>query len=373
MTKDYYDILGVDKNATKEEIQRTYKKLAKKYHPDLNKSPDATEKFKEINEAASVLTDDKKRAQYDQFGQAGAQGFGAGAEGFDFSNFSGFGGFEDLFDNVFSAFGGGFGGRRGSRRGRDLQYPVTITLEEAAQGLQKTIVLPRMGRCASCEGTGAKDGKRRTCNKCNGKGQVQHDRQTPFGVFRTSALCVSCRGVGEVPEHVCATCSGAGRKKVQDKLTITIPAGVQNDMQLKLEQEGEAGEQGAPTGDLFVLISVRPHDIFERSGDDLYSEVEVPFATTVLGGQLQVQTLQETVTMKIPAGTQDRTRFRLAGHGMPRLQSRGKGNLHLTISIQVPKKLSKKQKLLLQQFADETPGNDGVLSGLRKKLRGKRK
>jgi molecular chaperone DnaJ len=355
MTKDYYKILGVKKEATKEEIKKAYKKLAKKYHPDLNKDPEAAEKFKEVNEAAAVLADPQKRQQYDQFGTAD---FGQGAGGFDFRNFASQGfDFDSIFENLFSGFGfGGFGGRRQrSRRGRDLLFDLTITLEEAAKGTKKKIEIDKLVECEKCKGTGAEKGsKMKTCEQCNGTGVSRQTRRTPFGVFQTQTACRQCQGRGEYIEDPCPECQGQGRHEKEVEIEVKVPAGVAEGTQLRVKGEGEAGFQGSAAGDLYLRIHVKPHKIFERQGRELYIKAPLPFTTACLGGELEVPTLDGKTKIKIPAGTQSGVIFRIKDKGMPDLHGYGKGGLNVEVYIDVPKKLTKKQKEALKSFDKDT-------------------
>ena len=353
MTKDYYKILGVKKEATKEEIKKAYKKLAKKYHPDLNKDPDAAEKFKEINEAAAVLGDPQKKQQYDQFGTADF-GQGQGFGGFDFSDFASKGfDFENIFENLFSGMGfGGFGGRRQrSKRGRDLLFDMTITLEEAAKGVKKKIDIDKLVECEACKGTGAEKGsKMKTCEQCNGTGVSRQTRRTPFGVFQTQTTCRQCQGRGEYIEEPCAECQGQGRYEKEVEVEVKIPAGVDTGTQVRLKGEGEAGFQGSTAGDLYIRIRVKPHKVFERQGKELYLKAPLPYATACLGGNLEVPTLDGKTKIKIPAATQSGVIFRIKDKGMPDLHGYGTGGLNVEVYIDVPKKLNKKQKELLKDF-----------------------
>ncbi|MBN1645104.1 molecular chaperone DnaJ [Candidatus Woesearchaeota archaeon] len=355
LTKDYYDILGVSKDASKEEIKKAYKRLAKKYHPDLNKSSNAAEKFKEISEAAAVLGDDQKRQQYDQFGSAD---FGPG--GFDFRKAGGFD-FGSIFDEIFAGFSGHgfdiFGGnrRRGPRRGRDVLYDVSITLEEAAFGTKKEIEIDSYVECNKCNGTGA---KRKSdiinCPECNGTGTVRHARRTPFGMFATQSTCRKCQGTGEFIENPCPECDGEGRIEKEISFEIKIPSGVDTGTRLRVEGKGEAGEKGASNGDLYVNIHVKKHKYFERKGNDVYVHVPIPFATAALGGEAEVPTIKGKATIKIPSGTQGGKVFRLREKGIPDLHGYGKGDENIIVQIDVPKKLSKKQKELLKEFSGST-------------------
>ena len=353
LSKDYYKILGVKKDASKEEIKKAYKKLAKKYHPDLNKDPDAAEKFKEVNEAAAVLGDPQKRQQYDQYGTADF-GQGQGFGGFDFSDFASKGfDFENIFENLFSGMGfGGFGGRRQrSNRGRDLVFDMSITLEEAAKGVKKKIDIDKQVECEACKGTGAEKGsKMKTCEQCNGTGVSRQTRRTPFGVFQTQTTCRQCQGRGEYIEEPCPECQGQGRYEKEVQVEVKIPAGVDTGTQVRLKGEGEAGFQGSTPGDLYIRIRVKPHKIFERQGKELYLKAPLPFATACLGGELEVPTLDGKTKIKIPAGTQSGVIFRIKDKGIPDLHGYGKGGLNVEVYIDVPKKLNKKQKELLKEF-----------------------
>jgi len=372
MSKDYYKVLGVDKNATKEEIKKAYKKLAKKYHPDLNKDkPDAADKFKEINEAASVLADDEKRSQYDQFGTT-AEGFGGGAGG---------AGFEDVmsnifnqgfdFDSIFESFFGGsiFGGRgrrrRGPRPGDDLRYDMEITLEEAALGTKKTIKVPHSVKCPECKGTGAEsEDDVVECPDCSGSGMVRMTQRTPFGLFQTQSSCPKCRGQGTYIKAKCSECNGRGKISKTSEIELTIPAGAETGTNLRITGAGEAGDNGAEPGDLYVIIHVQDHKIFERDGNDIYIKVPVAFTTAALGGSIEVPTIKkEKASLKIPPGTQTGTVFRMKGKGIHSLHGYGTGSQLVEIEVAIPKKLSKKQKDLLKDF-DKTLNNKGFLKGL---------
>ncbi|MBD3361723.1 molecular chaperone DnaJ [Candidatus Woesearchaeota archaeon] len=353
MTKDYYEILGVSKDASSEDIKKAYKKLAKKYHPDLNKDSGAADKFKEISEAAAVLGDPQKRQQYDQFGKAD---FGQG--GFDFRNFSGSGfDFGSIFEEIFAGFGGQgfdiFGGRRkaGPKRGRDILYDVEIDLEEAATGAKKQVEIDSFIECKKCRGSGAKKKSDiSTCPECNGSGIVRHARRTPFGMFATQSTCSKCRGTGEFIENPCPECDGTGRIEKEIQFEIKIPAGVNNGTRLRIPGKGEAGEKGASPGDLYVNIHVKKHKYFERQGNDIYVHVPVSFVTAAIGGEVEVPTLKGKATIKIPPGTQGGKIFRLKGKGIPDLHGYSDGDENVIIQIDIPKKLNKKQKELLQEF-----------------------
>lgn len=354
--KDYYKILGVSRNASKEEIKAAYKRLAKQYHPDLNKSPDAAEKFKEINEAASVLGDEQKRAQYDQFGTA--EPF-RGFEGFDFSDFmSDIGGFGMDFDRIFENFfgGGGFGGRaRRRQRGSDLRYDLEIELEDAAFGATKIINVPRLEECEACEGTGAESKSDIvTCDECNGRGVTTRTQRTPFGLFSTTTTCRKCRGEGKYIKNECKECNGRGIVRKTRKIEVKVPAGAVDGTNLRIQGEGESGESGMEPGDLYIVIHLKPHKIFERHGNNVYVKVPVPFSIAALGGEIEVPTLKGKASLKIPAGTQSNTVFRMKGLGIPDLHSHHKGDEHVEVYITVPERLTAKQKKLLKEFEKES-------------------
>jgi molecular chaperone DnaJ len=349
MADDYYNILGVSKDASKEEIKRAYKKLAKKYHPDISKEPDAAEKFKKINEAFSVLSDDQKRSQYDRFGSS--EGFNAGGFGSDFGGGFDFG-FEDIFDSIFGE--GFFGGRkrkRGPGRGHDLKYELEISLDEAFNGAQKEILVPKHDVCEKCKGTGAESPSDiKVCSYCKGSGYVRSTRRTPFGVFTTTSECPKCHGTGKVIKRYCSLCDGTGKVFKNKKINISIPEGIEEGMQLRISGEGEAGDHGGPAGDLYVLIKIKPHDKFRREGHDLYTNAKISFAEAVFGGELKIDSFKGEVKIKIPPGTQPCTVFKVKGHGMPKLHGLGKGDLHVKVNVIVPEKLSRKQKELLKEF-----------------------
>ncbi|MBI2136265.1 molecular chaperone DnaJ [Candidatus Woesearchaeota archaeon] len=358
-SKDYYKILGVEKNASKEEIKKAYKRMAKQCHPDLNKHDSkATEKFKEINEAASILGDDQKRQQYDQYGTT-AESFGdQGFSNSDFSEFMSGMDFDDIFDQILGGgnFGfGGRGGRRGTResssRGSDLRYDLEITLEDAAHGTTKTLSIPKLETCEECDGSGAKSSSDvEKCSVCNGSGAERHTRRTAFGLFQSTTTCSRCRGQGEVIKHPCSECSGTGRVENTRKLEVKIPAGVDTGTNLRVSHEGEAGLRGGGKGDLYVVIHVKDHDLFKREGNDLYVDAPIPFTVAALGGEIEVPTLDGKATLKIPSGTQPGTIFRMKGKGIPALQGYGTGNENVHVTVEVPDKLSSKQKELLEEL-----------------------
>lgn len=348
--RDYYEVLGVSKSASKDEIKKAYRKLSKKYHPDINKEPDAADKFKEIAEAYEVLSDDQKKAHYDQFGHTDPnQGFGGGA---DFGG--GFGGFEDIF-NTF--FGGGGGSRRrdpnAPRQGADLQYTMTISFEEAAFGKETDIEIPREETCETCSGSGAKPGtKPETCKHCNGSGQLNVEQNTPFGRIVNRRTCHYCNGTGKEIKHKCSTCGGSGKVKKRKKIHVKIPAGIDDGQQLRISGQGEGGINGGPSGDLYIVFHVREHEFFERDGDDVYCEMPITFVQASLGDDIEVPTLHGKVKLKVPAGTQTGTKFRLKGKGIPNVRGYGVGDQHILVRIITPTKLTDKQKQLLRDFAE---------------------
>jgi molecular chaperone DnaJ len=354
MSNDYYDTLGVNKEATKEEIKKAYKKKAMKFHPDRapeEKKKDYEEKFKEINEAASVLGDEQKRQQYDQFGTADPSfGGGSGFGGFDYSDFSGGESFDfgDIFD---SFFGGGRRRRDGPRRGSDLLYELEITLEEAAFGVDKPISIPRHETCDKCDGTGAKSSSHiKTCDTCHGSGMHRKTQRTPFGIFQTNSPCNKCHGTGKIITELCGECEGKGRIKKTRKIDVSIPKGVDNGTRLRISGEGEAGEKGGPSGDLYVQIRVKEHKIFKREDNDIYLEVPISFVQACLGDEVDIPTLRGKIQMKIPASTQSNTMFRIKGKGISSLRGFGKGDEFVKVVVETPKKLTKKQKDLLKEF-----------------------
>ncbi len=349
--KDYYSILGVEKGASDEELKKSYRKLAMKYHPDRNQGDkEAEEKFKDINEAYQVLSDPQKKAQYDQFGTTDFSGGFGGAGGFDFS---GMGGFEDIFD---SFFGGGFSSRKrrnGPERGADLEYTLNLTFEEAVFGIEKEISISKNEKCETCDGSGAKPGtSSKTCDKCGGSGQVRSQRNTPLGSFVTTNTCDKCRGTGNVIENPCSTCHGKGTTRKNKKIKINIPAGVDTGNVLPLRGQGEPGKNGGPNGDLYINIRVTPHKFFTRKGFDIYIEEHISFAKATLGTEIKVATIDGDVKYTVPSGTQPGTVFRLKGKGVPRVNSHGRGDQYVKLIVDVPKSLNEKQKEALLAFME---------------------
>ncbi len=371
MARDYYELLGVSRHATDEEIKKAYRQQAKKYHPDLNKgtkAKQAEEMFKEVNEAYSVLSDADKRAHYDRMGheayrQASATGGTGGPQGNPFSGFGGFGGFSDIFDQM---FGGGFSARQrtGPQPGRTIRQPINVSLEDAFAGIQKEITFSRNEACSACGGTGAKKGtSASTCQTCKGTGQVQDVRQTPLGTVVNTRACPACGGTGKIIKDPCEACHGKGVQYKQRKIKINIPPGVDNGQIITLSGEGEAGQNGGRAGDLQVLISIRPHPFFERRGADLFVDLDITYTRAALGGDVVVPTIDGNVKYHIPELTEPGTTFRLKGQGMPRLRSNARGDLYVGINIEMPKKLTERQKELLLELDEMDPSGEGKGSG----------
>lgn len=354
--RDCYEVLGVARDATDQQIKSAYRKLALKYHPDRNPGDHtAEERFKEAAEAYAILADRDKRSLYDRFGHAGVSGAAAGAgAGFDPTIFADFG---DIFAGLGDVFGFGdlFGGRRrrgGPQRGADLRYDLEITFEEAAEGAETTIQIPREETCETCKGTGAAPGTTpETCSHCRGTGQLRFQQ----GFLTVARPCPTCRGTGKVISKPCQACRGAGRIGRERKITVKIPAGIATGQRLRLYGEGEHGSAGGPPGDLYVVVHVQEHPIFQREGDDLYCELPVTFPVAALGGSIRVPSLNGQEALDIPAGTQPGARFRLRGKGMPNVSGRGRGDLYVIVRIDVPKKLSRDQKQLLEELAKTLP------------------
>lgn len=361
-TKDYYETLGVSRTATIDDIKQAYKRLAKKYHPDLNKNSDATEKFKEINEAASVLSDEKKREQYDRFGTA--EGTEGGFQGFDFRDF----GFGFDVDDLFETFFGGRGRQRGhgAQRGADLEYDLEITLEEAAFGAEKHIALTHFEICGHCHGSRAESSDDVIpCADCGGSGVYRRQQRTPFGIFQSTTPCGKCRGEGTSVKKFCHECHGEGRIKKHKQIAIAIPKGVHDGSKLRVAGEGEAGSPGAPAGDLYVNLYVQEHDIFERREYDVYLQAPITFIQACLGAEIEVPTLSGKAQLKIPPATQTNTVFRLKGEGIPHLRGYGKGDELVKVIVQTPKKLSKTAKQLLETLDKELEKEPGFFDRIK--------
>lgn len=363
--RDYYEVLGLQKGASDDEIKKAFRKMAMKYHPDKNPGDkEAEEKFKEVNEAYGVLSDPDKKSKYDRFGHAGVDpsaGFGGGAGGF-----GGFGGFEDIFD-MFTGGGGfggfgGFGGQQrrnnGPRKGADLQKAISITFEEAAFGCKKEIEISKFVKCGTCNGEGTKPGtSKKTCPVCNGSGQVSSVQRTPFGQFQSVTQCGNCGGTGQINESPCDDCKGTGKVRKSVKIAVDIPAGVDNESVIPIRGQGEPGTNGGPNGDLYIVLSVKPHKVFKRSGSDLYLEIPISFDQAALGADITVPTLEGKVSYKVPAGTQPGTTFRLKGKGVKNLRTDKMGDLYVKVNLEVPTKLNHKQKKVIEEMGRTVTGD----------------
>ena len=365
--RDYYEVLGVQKGASEEEIKKAYKKMARKYHPDLNPGDkEAEEKFKEVNEAYEVLSDSEKKARYDQFGfagvdpnfgaDAGGWGGGAGGAGFDFG---------DLGDIFGSFFGGGFGGGQTRRnpnapqRGESIRMNLTLSIEEAAFGCEKEHTVDRYESCETCHGSGAAPGTSpETCPDCGGSGVVQTRRQTPMGVFASTAPCSRCGGRGKIIKEPCKDCRGSGVVRRSRKIQASVPAGIDNGQTISIRGQGHAGKNGGPAGDLLVTITVRPHELFRREGTSVLCEAPITFPQAVLGAELEIPTIDGKVKYDIPEGTQSGTTFRLKGKGIPALNGRGRGDQYVTVYIETPRNLNREQKEALKKFAEAVGENN---------------
>lgn len=351
-SKDYYEVLGVEKGATDDEIKRAFRKLAVKYHPDRNQGDkEAEAKFKEINEAYQILSDSEKRAKYDQFGSAAFDGTG-GFSGGGFGGFDGFdmGGFGDIFD---SFFGGGGSSRRrnGPVRGNDIEYSLNLTFEEAIFGVEKEITITRSESCDHCHGSGAEPGtNKKSCPTCNGTGQMRVQRQTPFGNFVSQSTCDKCNGTGEIIDTPCKECRGKGNIRKSRKITVNIPAGVDTGNVMPLRGQGEHGLKGGSPGDLYIRINVAPSKMFTRKGNDVYIDTHISMAKAALGTEITVSTVDGNVKYTIPAGTQSGTMFRLKGKGIPRVNSSGRGDQYVKVIVDIPKSLTKAQEEALHAF-----------------------
>ena len=357
--RDFYEVLGVSRSASVEEIKKAYRRLALQWHPDRNPSQkhEAEEKFKEAAEAYSILSDPQKRAQYDRFGHAGV-GAASGFGGFDPSTFSEF---DDIlgdffgFGDMFGGMGGGSRRRARAQRGADLRYDLKLTFEEAAFGTKTRLKIPRTETCSTCSGSGLKPGTQPAkCRTCHGRGAIRQQQ----GFLTISRTCPTCSGAGQVNSDPCRSCRGEGRAQAEKILSVTIPAGVDSESRLRISGEGEAGARGGPSGDLYVFVHVESHPFFERDGDDLLCRVPISFSQAALGAQIDVPTLEGEETLEIPEGTQTGTRFRLRGKGVPRLEGHGRGDLHVFVRVVTPARLDKEQRRLLEELAAVEPPPD---------------
>ena len=358
--RDYYEVLGIAKGASEDEIKKAYRKVAKKYHPDLNPgNKEAEEKFKEANEAYEVLSNPEKKAKYDQFGFAGVDpNYGAGQGG----GFGGFGGGVDLGDIFGDIFGGGFGGFGGSssrsnpngpRKGADVRVPLTLSFMEAVHGCTKTISITRRETCPDCKGSGAARGTSpETCPDCGGRGYVVTQQRTPFGVMQSQQPCPHCGGRGTIIKNPCKTCRGTGKTSARKTLEVKIPAGIDDDQNIALRGQGDAGTNGGPAGDVIVHVTVKPDAVFERDGYDVYVRVPITYSQAVLGAEIEVPTVDGKVAQKIPEGTQSGTKFRLRGQGIQYLNGRGRGDQYVIVDVEIPKKVTRAQREALKAFED---------------------
>ncbi|HEY9735908.1 MAG TPA: molecular chaperone DnaJ [Trichocoleus sp.] len=371
MARDYYEILGVSRNADQDELKRAYRRLARKYHPDVNKDPGAEETFKEINRAYEVLSEPEIRARYDRFGEAGV----GGAAGGGFSDFGDVGGFADIFESFFSGFSGGMGQtarRRGPTRGDDLRLDLKLDFKEAVFGGEKEIKISHSETCSTCTGSGAKPGTRpRTCSTCSGTGQVRRATRTPFGSFTQVSACPTCSGTGEVIEDRCTVCGGSGQNQETKKLKITVPAGVDNGTRLRVSGEGDAGLRGGPAGDLYVYLFVSEDSEFRRDGINVLSDLRISYLQAILGCKLEVKTVDGPVELEIPPGTQPGTVLTLPDHGVPRLGNPvSRGDHLLTVQVAIPTRLKQEERELVEKLAEisgdrvNKGGIEGFLGGL---------
>ncbi len=366
--RDYYEVLGVSKNASQDEIKSAFRKLAKKYHPDVSKEPDAEAKFKEAQEAYAVLSDDEKRRQYDQFGHAAFEG-GAGAGGFggfDFSDFD----YGDIFDNIFGSFGGGFSSRSSSnraRRGSDTLMHMKLSFEEAVFGCKKDITVDTTEECSECHGKGGFGES--SCDKCHGSGTITSEQHTIFGSFLSKTTCPKCGGVGKTYERTCNHCHGNGTVKVKKEIEIKVPAGVDTGTRLKLSGKGSSGSNGGPNGDLYIEFSVAEHEFFVRDENDIYIEAPITIAEAVLGCKKEIPTLYGNVTLTIPAGSESGEKHRIKGKGINNEATKRKGDMYIVLKIVTPKKLTKEQKKLLEELNQTNLNDDNDIKNFERFVR----
>jgi molecular chaperone DnaJ len=371
MARDYYEVLGVSRSASQDEVKRAYRRQARKYHPDVNKDEGAEEVFKEINRAYEVLSEPDVRARYDRFGEAGVSGAGAGG----FQDFGDMGGFADIFESFFGGFGGASAGgrRRGPSRGDDLRLDLKLGFQEAVFGGEKEIKISHLETCATCNGSGAKPGTRaKGCGTCGGSGQVRRTTRTPFGSFAQVSACPTCGGTGEVIEDRCDTCGGSGHHQTSKKLKITIPAGVDNGTRLRVSNEGDAGDRGGPAGDLYVYLFVSEDAEFRRDGINILSDLKITYLQAILGAKIEVKTVDGPVQMEVPAGTQPDTVLTLENRGVPKLGNPvSRGDHLITVKVQIPTRLKPEERELVEKLAEmrgdrvsKGGGIEGFLGGL---------
>ena len=375
--RDYYEVLGISRTASKDEIKSAFRRLAREYHPDVNDNPDAEEKFKEINEAYGVLSDDEKRAAYDRFGHQGVKGFNGGGMGFDPNDFPDF---ADIFGEMFGF--GGFGGRgrrsrrNAPRRGADLQYQVNLDFKEAVFGVEKEIEITRDEVCETCGGSGAKPGTSpQTCSKCGGRGEIRQTRQTLLGSMVQVTTCPVCSGKGETISTPCETCRGTGRERKTVRKKVNIPAGVDDGTRIRLAGEGQPGENNGPPGDLYLIINVRPHKYFRRQNNNILLDLNVNIAQATLGAEVKVPTVDGEVVLKIPPGTQPGKIIRMRGKGVPHLRNNSRGDQLVVVNVSIPKRLDEEERALFEQLAekmdsDVLPQERGFLDRLKNVLGG---
>lgn len=360
--RDFYDVLGVSKDASQDEIKKAYRRLSKKYHPDLNDSPDAEEKFKEVAEAYETLSDESKRSQYDQFGHASTDpnfnggGFGGAQGGFGGRGGDAFSGFDDIFSDLFG--GGGRSRRRDPNaptKGEDLQYVMDLSFEEGVFGKTTMIKYNRENTCGNCGGDGAKPGTSpETCSRCGGAGRVNAEQNTPFGRVMTQQVCPECEGSGQIIKEKCEVCGGDGHETERHSVEVNVPEGVEDGNQIRLQNQGDAGKNGGPHGDLFIIFRVEPSDTFDRRGTEIYFELPINVVQATLGDEVEVPTVHGDVKLKIPAGTQPETTFRLRGKGAPSVRGNRTGDQHVTVNVEIPKKVTEEQAEALREFAKES-------------------
>lgn len=353
--RDYYEVLGVSKGASEDEIKKAFRKMSKKYHPDLNpNNKEAEEKFKEVNEAYQVLSDPEKKSKYDQFGHAGVDpNFGAGGGGFNGGGFD----FGDIFGDFFGGGFGGFGGgqrRNGPKRGADIRKIIDLTFEEAAFGCHREMSIQAQEKCETCGGSGAKKGTTaQTCQHCHGTGQIRTQQRTVLGYMTNVTTCPHCHGEGKIVKDPCPDCRGTGKVRKSKKIEVDIPAGIDDGQTIQLSGKGEAGDKGGPNGDLLLTIRVHPHQMFKREGTNVFIDMPISFVQAALGATVQVPTLDGPVELKIPEGTQTGSKFRMKGRGIPSIRSKVRGDQYVTVNVEVPRNLNSKQKELLREFEED--------------------